>query len=165
MAGKRRGATATAGVTTGRQEVLVDTIHAAVAEAVADQEERALVVAQKPAKRRALMSVFLLVVLLGFIASSFYSYFEIREMTLPLDEQLGIEADAAGVHLYSIAMRLERFSEQNGHYPASLDRMGLPADEALKYRMISDTEYSIEYASGGIARFFHSGQPPSQLLE
>ena len=165
MDDKRRGATATAGVTTGRQEVLVDTIEAAVAEAVADQTERALVVAQKPAKRRISMSVFLLVVLLGFIGSSFYSYFEIKEMTLPLDEELGVEADAAGLHLYSIAMRLERFSEENGHYPATLERMGLPADEALKYKMISDTEYSLEYASENVSRSFHSGHPPSQLLQ
>ncbi len=165
MDGKRRGGTATAGVTTDRQEVLVDTIHAAVAEAVADQEERVQVATQKPAERRNPMPIFLLIVLIGFIASSFYSYFEIREMTLPLDEQLGVEDHAAGVHLYSIAMRLERFSEENGHYPVSLDRVGLPEDEALKYRVISDTEYSIEYTSGGIARSFHSGQSPSQLLE
>lgn len=161
---KRRSATATAGAVTDRQEVLVGTIQKAVAEAVADQEERALKAVEKPAKKRGLMSAFLLVVLLGFIASSFYSYFEIREMALPLDEELGVEADAAGVHLYSVSMRLERFKAENGHYPASLDRMGLPADEALKYKMVSDTEYKLEYSSGGITRSFHSDQPPSRLL-
>ena len=162
---KRRGTTATIGVTTGRQEVLVNTIQAAVAEAVADQEERAQIAVQRPARKRAAMSVFFLVILLGFIASGLYSYFEIREMTVPLDEELGVEADAAGLHLYSVAMRLERFKQENGHYPVALDRMGLPADEALKYKMISDTEYSMEYISDNVSRSFHSSHPPSQLLQ
>jgi hypothetical protein len=162
---KRRGATATAGAVTDKQETLVGTIEAAVAEAVADQEERALRAAQKPAKKRGSMSAFLIVVLLGFIASGLYSYFEIREMALPLDEELGVEADAVGLHLYSISTRLERFKAENGHYPASLGIIGLPADESLQYKMISDTEYRLEYSSDGVSRSFHSSQPPSQLLE
>ena len=162
---KRRGTTATIGVTTGRQEVLVNTIQAAVAEAVADQEERAQIAVQRPARTRAAMSVFFLVNLQGFIDSGHYSYLEIREMTVPLDEELGVEADAAGLHLYSVAMRLERFKQENGHYPVALDRMGLPADEALKYKMISDTEYSMEYISDNVSRSFHSSHPPSQLLQ
>jgi hypothetical protein len=161
---KRRGATATAG-TTYRRETLVGTIENAVAEAVADQEERALREAEKPVKKRKSISAFLLVVLLGFVASSLYSYFEIREMAMPLDKELGVEVGAAGVHLYSVATRLERFKAQNGHYPVSLERMGLPEDNALVYSMISDTEYSLAYTWDGITRTFHSGQSPSQLLE
>lgn len=162
---KRRVATVTPARTSGGQETMVDTIQAAVAEAVADQEERLLKASQEPAKKRSAMSVFLLVVLLGFIGSSLYSFFEIREMALPLDEEFGVEAEAAGVHLYSVAVRLERFKEENGHYPASLDRAGLPEDQTLTYKMISDTEYSMEFASDGVSRAYHSSQPPTQLLQ
>jgi len=161
---KRRVAMATARVTEGRQEVLVDRIQAAVAEAVADQEERVLVTIHEPATKRSAMSVLLLVVLVGFIVTGLYSYLEIRKMSLPLDRELGVEAAAAGVHLYSIAMQLEHFREVNGHYPVSLDRMGLPVDGALQYTRISDTEYGMEYAADGMALSFRSTQPLSQLL-
>jgi len=162
---KRRVATVTPARASGNQEALVDTIQAAVAEAVADQEERLVRTLQDPPKKRSSMSVFLLVVLLGFIGSSLYSFFEIREMALPLDEELGVEIEAAGVHLYSVAMRLESFKEENGHYPASLNKAGLPEDQTLTYRMISDTEYSMEYASDGVSRSYHSSQPPTRLLQ
>jgi hypothetical protein len=162
---RRKSATATAGMTVRRQEALVNTIQAAVAEAVADHEERALIAAQSPAKKRASMSAFLLVVLVGFLASGLYSYFEIRKMGTPIDEELGMEVEAAGMHLYSVAMRLEQFKQENGHYPASLDRMGLPVDETLEYKMISDTEYSMTFTCDNITRSFHSGQPLSRLLQ
>jgi hypothetical protein len=165
MSDRRRGATATAGAATEQQEILVGTIQEAVAEAVADREERALKAAEKPAKGHSTASAFLLVVLLGFIASGFYSYFEIREMAMPLDEELGVEAEAVGVHLYSIAMRLEGFRAENGHYPASLERAGIPADAALKYKMVSDSEYSLAYSSDEITRTHSSSQPPSHLLQ
>jgi len=165
MIERRRGATATAGVGTDGQETLVDTIQEAVAEAVADREERALKAAEKPAKKRGSSSAFLLVVLLGFVASCFYSYFEIREMAVPLDQELGVEAEAVGVHLYSVSVRLGRFMAENGHYPASLDRAGIVPDEATEYRLISDSEYSLVYSSDGITRTYNSNQAPSQLLE
>jgi hypothetical protein len=161
---RRRAAMTTPGAPTEQQEVLVDSIQEAVAEAVADQEERASKARERPAKKRSSTSTFLLVVLLGFVASGFYSYFEIRKMAVPLDEELGVEAEAVGVHLYSVSMRIDRFKGENGHYPASLDRAGIPADEALTYKMISDTEYSLTYSSEGITHTYHSNQPPSQLL-
>lgn len=162
---RRRGATATVGVKTDRQEQLVSTIKAAVAEAVADRDERELEELREASKKKSSISVFLLVVLLGFIASGVYCFFEIRAMSVPLDQEMGVEADAAGVHLYSIAMRLEQFKQENGHYPASLERMGLPLDEALQYNMISSTEYSMKYASDDIVLTYNSTQPASQLLK
>jgi hypothetical protein len=161
---KRRGATATTEVKTDRQEQIACTIKAAVAQAVAKSEERELKELREASRKKPSISAFLLVVLLGFIASGIYCFFEMQAMSVPLDEEMGVEADAAGVHLYSIAVRLERFKQENGHYPASLDLMDLPPDEALQYSMISDGEYSIKYVSGHIVRTHYSTESASQLL-
>jgi hypothetical protein len=158
------GGTATAGVKRHRQEQLVKTIKAAVAEAVADKEERESEELRKAAKRKPSMSAFLVVVLLGFVASGLYCYFEIRAMSVPLDQEMGMEADAVGVHLYSVAMQLERFKQENGHYPDSLQRLGLPLEQALKYSLISDNEYSMQYVSEEVVRSYDSSQPESELL-
>jgi hypothetical protein len=85
-------------------------------------------------------------------------------MSVPLDEAMGNEAEAAGVHLYSVAMRLEGFRQETGHYPASLDRIGIPLDGSLTYNLVSDTEYSIQYSSDDVVRTYHSSQPASKLL-
>ena len=161
---KRRGGTATAGTRTQPRERIEDTIRAAVAEAVADREERETSESQRSAKHSSWMSAFFVVVLLGFIASGLYCFFEIREMSVPLDEAMGTEAEAVDVHLYSVVMRLEDFKEEAGHYPVSLDRLGIPVEGNLKYNLVSGAEYHLQYVSDDVVRTYHSNQPASRLL-
>jgi hypothetical protein len=164
MDDRRRSGTAVATTKTDPQEPFVATIKAAVAEAVAKKEERDAEEARaKPAKASS-TTAFMVVILLAFIASGLYAFFEIRAMGVPLDEEMGVQTEAVGVHLYSIAMRLDRFYGENGHYPASLDLVGIPRDKALEYVLVSPERYQLKYTSRGISRIYKSEQPAAALL-
>lgn len=164
MDDRRRGSTAVVGTRTGRREELAATIKAAVAEAVSEKELREQEEARKKPGKRSLASAFLVVVLLGFAASGLYAYFEVRTMSVPLEEEMGLEAGAVGVHLYSMAVRLDAFRQENGHYPSTLDLAGIPADESLEYTLLSGGEYNLRYRHGDILRTYRSTHPPSTLL-
>jgi hypothetical protein len=164
MDDKRRSATAVAGARVNRQEELVSTIKAAVAEAVAEREERQLEeLTAKPKKTQSALA-FLIVVLLGFVGSGLYAYFEMKAMSVPLEEELGMENEAVGVHLYSVAIRLERFKQENGHYPASLSLVGVPADKSLEYTLVSADEFRLVYTDKNLTRTYSSTHPSTSLL-
>jgi hypothetical protein len=164
MDDRRRNGTAVATTKTDPQEPLVDTIKAAVAEAVAKKEEQEAEEARARPGRKSSTTAFLTVILLAFIASGLYAFFEIRAMSIPLDEELGVEDDAVGVHLYSIGVRLDRYNRENGHYPASLDLVGVPADQSLEYTLARDNQYQMKYTSNGIIRIYRSQYPLTSLL-
>jgi hypothetical protein len=165
MDDRRKGSTAVARTRVGQQEELVDTIKAAVSKAVAEREERAAEEEEREKhKKRSLLPAFFVVVLIGFIASALYAFFEMRAMSTPLEEELGIETSAVGVHLYSIAVRLEQFNQENGHYPASLRLAGLPDDESLEYTLVSPDTYRMKYDHQGVMVNYRSTQPPTTLL-
>jgi hypothetical protein len=164
MDNRKRSATAVARAKTAAPEDLADSIRAAVAEAVAEKEVReAEELARKP-KPQSSTPVFFIVVLVAFIASALYAFLEIRSMSTPLEKELGVEADAAGVHLYSIAVRLEQFNKENHHYPSSLGLAGIPSDGSLDYTLLNNSSYRIEYKEDGVDRTYRSTQPPEILL-
>jgi hypothetical protein len=145
-------------------EELVDTVKEAVAEALAEREERKERTLEEEHASRSRPPLVLMVVLVLFLASCLYNYLGMCQLRRPLEVSRAQQIEAVNVHLYGIRARLEQHFAANGFYPANLGELDIPADQTLKYILLAADEYALEYSKGDLTRYYSSKEPPGVLL-
>jgi len=117
---------------------------------------------EEKGRRKRRGGFLLIAVLVIFVVSCFYNYYEMRKLRSPIEISARKRIDDVNIHFYLVSLKIEQYKTEHGYYPGSLmDEIG---EEDLQYILHPDNSYELIYQLDDSVLTYSSKEDPGRLL-